>query len=79
MECGEMFAQLSEYIDGEADRDVREAIETHMEDCVRCEEFLLSLKKTVELARVAPKKPLPSRIKQALHEAIRQCVHGQNT
>ena len=74
MECREMFAQLSEFIDGEADRDIHEAIKTHMKDCVRCEEFLFSLEKTVKLARLFPKEPLPADVKRSIHQAIRRCI-----
>lgn len=72
-----MFAQLSEFIDGEADRDVHVAIETHMVDCARCEEFLISLRKTVELAKRAPRKPLPAHVKRSIHDAIRKCIVTQ--
>ncbi|MDX2033990.1 MAG: zf-HC2 domain-containing protein [Blastocatellia bacterium] len=53
MDCREMFARLSEYLDGELDEDLCQCFDSHMRDCEPCLAFLATLKKTVELCRSA--------------------------
>jgi predicted anti-sigma-YlaC factor YlaD len=51
MDCREMFARLSEYLDGELDEELCQCFDSHMRDCEPCLAFLTTLKKTIELCR----------------------------
>lgn len=78
MECREIFAQLSEYLDGELPPDVCEQISEHIEDCPPCVEFVESLKKTVGLCKgmavesEAAPRPLPEDLKARLMAALQE-------
>jgi RNA polymerase sigma-70 factor (ECF subfamily) len=49
--CKELFAELSEYLDGALDDRLCEELEKHMDGCQPCQAFLNSLKQTVEQCR----------------------------
>lgn len=70
--CREVFALLSEYLDGEIDPAVCTGFEEHMDDCSPCQAFLESLRRTVDLARSLPDQELPEELKQELIEAYRK-------
>jgi len=76
--CLEVFARLSEYLDGELDEADCRLIEEHIQDCQPCVEFLRSLRKSIEAAHhfSAPVEPakvppeLEARLKQAWQAAL---------
>jgi RNA polymerase sigma-70 factor (ECF subfamily) len=49
--CREMFAALSDYMDGALDDSMCNQLEKHLHGCVPCENFLSSLEKTVAQCR----------------------------
>ncbi|MBM3810239.1 MAG: zf-HC2 domain-containing protein [Acidimicrobiia bacterium] len=75
-ECKEVFALLSQYLDGELPEDVCEQMDRHIGDCPPCVEFLASLKKTAALCRqmeVEEKPPeLAEEARASLVEAYRR-------
>ncbi len=71
MECREIFAQLSEYLDGELPPDLCERMSAHIEECPPCVAFVESLKKAVGLckgmkAEAPAPRPLPEDLKAQL-------------
>ena len=58
-ECRELFARLSDYLDGEVPAEIRAEIEGHLGACPPCEAFLESLRRTVGLVRDLPTPGLP--------------------
>ena len=77
MNCIDLAAHVSEFMDGEMDQDIRRSFQAHLKGCPRCEELLISLKKTIELAKRAPKESLPPQIKRSIHDAVRKCMRDQ--
>ncbi len=51
LECDDVFAKLSEYLDGELPEAVCAKLQTHIEDCEPCVEFVESLRKSIELCK----------------------------
>jgi hypothetical protein len=51
LECGQIFAMLSEYLDHELPPNLCDEIEQHIEGCAPCVEFVKSLEKTISLCR----------------------------
>jgi RNA polymerase sigma-70 factor (ECF subfamily) len=49
--CKEMFAELSDYLDGALDESMCDELERHMAGCKPCEAFLATLKATIEQTR----------------------------
>ncbi len=70
MDCKEMFARLSEFLDGELTQELCEEIQAHLEGCRPCEAFARALRRTVELCRQLPSKPLPEQLRQELRVLV---------
>ena len=62
MTCRELFERLSEYVDGELSQEICEEIRRHMEGCEPCVTFAKTLKKTAELCRRLPSRPIPPEV-----------------
>lgn len=69
--CRELFAQLSDYIDGDLDPGICEEIDRHMEGCDPCVAFVESLRRTVKLVETHPGEPLPDGLR---HELLEQAT-----
>lgn len=52
--CRQIFAGLSDYLDGELDEFSCEEIEAHMKGCEPCQKFLRSLEASIERCRRSP-------------------------
>jgi len=70
--CKELFARLSEYIDGELDESICAGIESHLGDCPPCQRFLESLRRTVGLLESMPRPPveIDPRLREELRAAF---------
>lgn len=74
MTCREMFARLSEYLDGELTEELCRAIQAHLDGCGRCQAFAASLRRTVDFCRQLPRRPLPEDVREDLRRLIeREC------
>jgi len=71
--CKEIFARLSEYLDGELPEDLCERIAGHMGDCPPCQVFLKSLERTVRLVESSEVSPMPEDLRRDLREAWERC------
>lgn len=58
-ECRELFARLSEYLDGDLSVSLCETFRAHLEACRPCDAFTATLRRTIELCRALPAGPLP--------------------
>jgi anti-sigma factor (TIGR02949 family) len=67
--CRELFARLSEYLDGELDEALCAEAEVHLEDCPPCREFLESLRRTVALLGRLPAEPVPEEVRRTVRES----------
>lgn len=71
--CLEVFARLSEYIDGELPDDDCALIEEHIADCPPCVEFLRNLKRSVAASREVQSDlrpgPIPAEMETRLRAA----------
>lgn len=70
MECPEMFARLSEFLDGELPAGLCEEIRQHVEGCAPCSRFCASLRETVDLCRHAPPVPIPEDVRRDLRALL---------
>jgi anti-sigma factor (TIGR02949 family) len=70
MTCRELFERLSEYVDGELSQEICEEIRRHMDGCEPCVAFAKTLKKTAEICRRLPSKPIPPDVATALRSAL---------
>ena len=65
-ECGEIFANLSEYLDGELPSDLCAEMTEHIQDCEPCVAFVESLKKSIGMVKGVPETVLPGPVRQEL-------------
>jgi hypothetical protein len=54
LSCKQLFAKLSDYLEGELDPEMCEKFEKHFTGCKPCQAFLETLKATVEQTRKMP-------------------------
>jgi len=71
MDCKELFALLSQYIDGELPADACAELEKHLGDCSPCVAFLNTLRKTAELCRRYQPSELPRPLEARLRRELR--------
>ena len=64
--CGDLSAQLPDYLDGEAREAICRAIEEHLAECEDCRVFIDTMKKTITLYREAPLEAVPSDVHSRL-------------
>ena len=80
-DCQAIFARLSEYLDRELPPATCEELESHIQDCAPCVEFVDSLKKSVVLHRAyRSTDDLPAltpAIKQSLREAYQRMLDAR--
>jgi len=70
MTCREMFERLSEYVDGELSQEICEEFRRHMEGCGPCVAFAKTLKKTAEMCRRLPSRPVPPEVAAELRSLL---------
>lgn len=70
MRCKQLFALLSEFIDGQLPDGICREIEAHLGDCEPCHAFLRTLQKTVEICQQLPSEPLPEETRRELKELL---------
>ncbi|MBA3974663.1 MAG: hypothetical protein C0504_10655 [Candidatus Solibacter sp.] len=84
--CLEIFARLSEYLDGELAAEDCAGIEAHIADCAPCVEFVKQLRASIEASHrfKVPAEPAPvdaalrGKLSQAWSEALaRKKAAGQ--
>ncbi len=68
-ECREIFARLSEYLDGEIDSEVCAKVDGHLGDCPPCLKFLESLRRTVAWVQQTDEHPLPEDVRAKVRQA----------
>jgi anti-sigma factor RsiW len=74
LQCREILAGISAYLDGDLDATACDAIERHCQNCVRCAELVKGLRETVGLCREAASTPLPESVRQRARESVRRLL-----
>ena len=75
--CLALLEQLSRYVDDEMTPRERRAIDTHCRDCRRCRRMIASLRRTIDLCRVAGSAPLPTRVRARAAARIARLVRSE--
>lgn len=68
--CRDLFARLSEYLDGEMGESLCAETEAHLEDCPPCRDFLESLRRTVALLDRLPAEEVPEEIRREVRDSL---------
>lgn len=75
MNCRKVIAELSNYLDGDLDADLKKDLEVHVLKCGHCRVVYDTTRKTIELYCDGKLFPLPSEVRARLHEAVRRRWH----
>jgi RNA polymerase sigma-70 factor (ECF subfamily) len=81
MECKQIFAKLSEYLDAELPADLCAEMDEHIFRCEPCVEFIDSLRRTIAICQEYRPDTLPAPLKenarQELMAAYRRMVSSR--
>jgi anti-sigma factor RsiW len=70
--CQNFLEEMSDYIDGSLEEQVRVSIEAHLAKCPNCWVVFDETRKTVEIFQSMECKPLPEEVKDRLLAALEQ-------
>jgi anti-sigma factor RsiW len=74
LNCKGVIREISNYIDGALDPEVKQELEQHLEDCEDCKLVVDQTKLTVEIFCDSEPVELPGDVKSRLHEALRRKI-----
>ena len=70
MNCKHTLSQLSDFLDGDLDPELAEAVRKHLADCPDCEVVVNTTKKTIELFCGSEPMPLPQEVGERLQKVL---------
>lgn len=71
-ECRRLLGSLSDYLDGEAEARVCEAIQAHLASCEDCRIVVDTMRRTISLVHQSPSPALSPAARERLHKALEQ-------
>jgi mycothiol system anti-sigma-R factor len=71
-QCKKYFQKISEYLDGELDKEICQKIRQHLQGCPECRRCLDSLRKTIDLCKEAGREKIPSDAQERLRSTLRE-------
>jgi len=72
MNCKDCVHQVSDYLDGELDADLKHSLEEHLIFCHHCRVVVDSTRKTIDLYCDGKIFQLPDSVRDRLHSALRR-------
>lgn len=72
MNCKKAINQISGYLDGNLDEELKKVLETHLDKCHHCHAVFDTTRKTIELYCDGKIFPLPDDVRTRLHDALRR-------
>jgi anti-sigma factor RsiW len=71
-DCKNAIQEISSYLDGDLDPDLKRDLEGHLKGCHHCKAVVDTTRKTIELYCDGKLFPLPEGVRSRLHEALRR-------
>lgn len=72
MECKEMLAALSDYVDGNLDPGLCRALKEHLADCNPCQIVVDNIRQTITIYKSGQPLDLPADLRDRLRGVLRQ-------
>jgi anti-sigma factor RsiW len=69
--CGELLAQISDYVDGELEASLCAQLEAHLAECTNCRVMVDTVRKTIALYHAQASDELPSDVQTRLHKVLK--------
>jgi anti-sigma factor RsiW len=79
LNCQKVFQEISNYIDGDLDAELKMAIESHACGCHHCEVVVNTTRKTIDLYCDGRLFALPVLVRERLHVVLRQRCRGHES
>jgi anti-sigma factor RsiW len=70
--CKKAINQITGYLDGNLDEELKKVLAEHLDKCHHCHAVFDTTKKTIELYCDGKIFPLPDDVRTRLHEALRR-------
>ena len=74
MDCKQVLAHLSDYVDGDVSGEVRKALEEHIARCRRCRVVLDTTRKTLRLVTDAEPFEVPLAVSARLYTRLEEVL-----
>ncbi len=72
MKCRDCMQEISNYLDGDLDEDLKRDLQLHLDKCHHCQVLFDTTRTTIELYCDGKLFPLPDTVRDRLHEALRR-------
>ena len=72
LNCKKVLLEISNYLDGNLDEDLKRDLETHIRMCRHCKVVFDTTRKTIELYCDGKLFTLPDDVRTRLHESLRR-------
>ena len=72
LNCKKVLLEISNYLDGDLEEDLKRNIETHIRMCRHCKVVFDTTRKTIELYCDGKLFTLPEDVRARLHESLRR-------
>ncbi len=79
MQCAELVAYLSSYIDNELDAELTAAAREHLATCANCQIVLDSTQRTIALGRDQRARVIPAAQRAALYSRIQTVLASRDS
>ncbi len=70
MKCRGVIVELSSYLNGELDESAKADLERHLNNCEDCRVVVDTTRKTIQIFCNSEPIPLPSDVRERLHQAL---------
>ena len=80
MKCKDFLNELTDYLDGKINENLRMELDEHLHWCHECHVVMNTTKKTIEIYRDNELYELPNDLRNRLHQAImNKCKKSQDS
>lgn len=76
IDCSQIIAQLSDYLDGEVSPETRQMVEEHLTKCHRCSLVYSTARQTLRIVTESGAFAIPVAVGTRLHARLRELFAG---
>ncbi|HEX2711935.1 MAG TPA: zf-HC2 domain-containing protein [Candidatus Acidoferrales bacterium] len=79
MKCRGVIVELSSYLNGELDEGAKADLERHLNNCEDCRVVVDTTRKTIQIFCNSEPIPLPSDVRERLHQALEKRLRRRSS
>ncbi len=77
LDCKQVLAELSNYLDAEVSPEVKQAVEQHLAKCHRCSLVYDTTRKTLKIVTEVGPFEIPLGVSTSLHKRLQELLAGR--